>query len=214
MLSSVHDYSGCRTPGSRDQPGRGRRRRALAYRAWLGFESSGPLTGRWCLCWLSPLTLPCSVSASWPMILHWLTGAKDTQFGLQDIVHSTGWYFYRPIGGRLPGWLAVACGALIHCLTTRWDGRCMHWQSLLSGYGWQRLHRGGGWLLAGSLFAVYPLHMEAVGWIAAQWDQWATMFGLLGLWLYSMWWRQGAPSLYAVALLCYFLQEYSPKTVC
>ena len=68
-----------------------------------------------------------------------------------------------------------------------------------------------GGIATGSLFAVYPLHTEAVGWLAAQWDLWATMFGLLGLWLYSMWWRRGARSLYALALLCFFLGVFSKR---
>ncbi|MEO5953838.1 MAG: hypothetical protein ABIQ44_15355, partial [Chloroflexia bacterium] len=44
-------------------------------------------------------------------------------------------------------------------------------------------------ILAGALFAVYPIHMEAVGWLSSQWDVWAALFAIVSLWLFTKWWR-------------------------
>lgn len=46
---------------------------------------------------------------------------------------------------------------------------------------------GLGWL-AGALFAVFPLHMEAVGWVAAQFDNFSVLFTLGSLCCFTFWW--------------------------
>ncbi|HUS16480.1 MAG TPA: hypothetical protein VM536_15895, partial [Chloroflexia bacterium] len=67
--------------------------------------------------------------------------------------------------------------------------------------------------LAGAIFAVYPLHMEAVGWLAAQFDLWATLFAVGSLFLFTAWWRRGGVRRYGVAVLLYMLALLSKESV-
>ncbi|HMA34756.1 MAG TPA: hypothetical protein VKY74_09795 [Chloroflexia bacterium] len=69
-----------------------------------------------------------------------------------------------------------------------------------------------GWL-AGAIFAVFPLHTETAGWIAAQADGWAAGFGLGGLWLFTAWWRRGGALRYSLALLLYALGVFSKESL-
>src|SRR2546430_17146413 len=72
--------------------------------------------------------------------------------------------------------------------------------------------RALGWL-AGALFAVFPLHLEAVGWLAAQWDAWAALFGILSLWLFTTWWRGARRfAFYLLSLLYYTLGLLSKES--
>ncbi len=73
--------------------------------------------------------------------------------------------------------------------------------------------RALGWL-AGALFAVFPLNLEAVGWVAAQWDAWAALFALLSLWLFTRWWRsQGSLPLYLLSALCFLLGLFTKESL-
>ena len=79
-------------------------------------------------------------------------------------------------------------------------------------------------LLAGMLFAVFPIHLEAVGWLSAQWDIWAALFAITSLWLFNKWWQadSNAPTqrlsrrkawlLYGLALLAYTLAIFSKES--
>jgi hypothetical protein len=79
-------------------------------------------------------------------------------------------------------------------------------------------------LLAGALFAVFPIHTEAVGWLSAQWDIWAALFSITSLWLFNRWWRTTNSSadstvskrmgwlLYALSLLAYTLAIFSKES--
>jgi hypothetical protein len=71
-----------------------------------------------------------------------------------------------------------------------------------------------GWL-AGAIFAVLPIHLEAVGWLAAQWDLWATLFALLSLLLFTRWWKATQPSgyFYAGSVLCFALGLFSKESL-
>jgi len=98
--------------------------------------------------------------------------------------------FYRPVGDLLIfrlGWLAWGFNAWPYHLT----GLLLHagvaLALALSLYEVTRSRSLG--LLAGALFAVFPLNLEPVAWIGAQWDVLAALFGLLGLWLFTRWWR-------------------------
>jgi protein O-mannosyl-transferase len=66
-------------------------------------------------------------------------------------------------------------------------------------------------MAAGALFAVFPLHTEAVAWPAAQGEAWAALFAVLGLWLFVRAWRARphARLLYVAALLSYTLALFS-----
>ncbi|HUP27639.1 MAG TPA: hypothetical protein VM409_04325, partial [Chloroflexia bacterium] len=98
------------------------------------------------------------------------------------------WYFYRPVGTFLTweiGWDMWGLNPVPYHLL----GLFLHaavslvlalWAAELSGKKWL------GWL-AGALFAVYPLHLEAVGWLSAQWDEWAALFGLLSVLFFTRW---------------------------
>ena len=75
-----------------------------------------------------------------------------------------------------------------------------------------------GWL-AGSLFAVFPLHVEAVGWVGAQFDAFATLFGIAALWAFTLWWlrratREGrAWLLYLTGLFLFSLAAWTKESV-
>jgi hypothetical protein len=72
-----------------------------------------------------------------------------------------------------------------------------------------------GWL-SGALFAVFPAHMEAAGWLAASPDPQAALFGLLSLWLFIKSWRsQQAASrvrLYSLSLVFYALSIFTKES--
>jgi hypothetical protein len=126
------------------------------------------------------------------------------------------WFFYRPVGTFLTwqaGWQLWGfnpfpyhlLGLLIHAAS-----------SLLLGLWLARVasNRAIGWL-AGALFAVFPLHSEAVGWLAAQWDALATLFALLSLWLFLVWYRNGGGRwhLYALSLLSFTLGVFTKESL-
>jgi hypothetical protein len=71
-----------------------------------------------------------------------------------------------------------------------------------------------GWL-AGALFAVFPLHLEAVGWLAAQWDEWAAFFGLFAFYFFVVWWKRGpsARTFYLLSVICYGLGLFSKESL-
>src|SRR5438874_4497444 len=88
--------------------------------------------------------------------------------------------FYRPVGTLLiwsVGWRAWGLNPLPYHA----EGLLVHAAAALALALWLAevtSRRGLGWL-AGALFAVFPLHTEAVGWLAAQWYALAAMFGML-----------------------------------
>lgn len=124
--------------------------------------------------------------------------------------------FYRPVGSLLTwqlGWQLWGDNplpyhvqsVLLHAGVALFVGLCA---AEVSG---QRLL---GWL-SGALFAVFPLHTEAVAWLSAQWDVWAALFGALSLWFFVRGWRapEGAWPLYAGAMLSYLLALLSKESV-
>lgn len=115
------------------------------------------------------------------------------------------WYLYRPLGmmliwqfgGQVWGFNPLPFhiqGLLLHAGVSLWLGL---WLAEATG------KRGLGWL-AGALFAVFPLHLEAVAWLAAQWDTLAVFFGLLSLWLFTLWWRHTERRPWCLYLLSVF----------
>jgi hypothetical protein len=135
--------------------------------------------------------------------------------GFSRLLPDSGWFFYRPVGtlltwdlggrwwGMDPGPYHLVSLAL-HAVTAL---------ALAGGVSVATGRRGPG-LLAGALFAVFPLHLEAVGWTAAQWDLWAAAFGLGGLWAFTAWWRAGrGPGAYLLALLGYALGLFSKESL-
>jgi Flp pilus assembly protein TadD len=57
--------------------------------------------------------------------------------------------------------------------------------------------------LVAALFAVHPLHVETVAWIAERKDVLSTLFGLLAIGAYAGWTRKGGVRRYATALLLF-----------
>src|SRR5690349_15417311 len=93
-----------------------------------------------------------------------LAGGRQA-LGLQNLLPEPAWIFYRPVGtlltwelgGRLWGldpWPYHLASLALHAGTAL---------ALASWWGAAAGRRGPG-LLAGALFAVFPLHLEAVGW--------------------------------------------------
>lgn len=128
-----------------------------------------------------------------------------------DLEH---WFFYRPVSDLLTWKLGYLLwgfnpfpyhliGLLLHAGTATFLALWLAAASARPVLGW----------LAGSLFAVYPLHMEVVAWLSAQWDAWALFFGLLSLWMFTVWWRTGRTRLYLLALLSYGLGVFSKESL-
>jgi tetratricopeptide (TPR) repeat protein len=59
--------------------------------------------------------------------------------------------------------------------------------------------------LVAALFALHPLHVESVAWVAERKDLLSTAFGLLCLGLYDGWTRHPARGRYSLMLACYAL---------
>ena len=127
------------------------------------------------------------------------------------------WYLYRPLGTMLVwqvGWQlwgfnpfpfhlqSLILHALASLLLSLWVYRATGRFAL-------------GWLV-GALFAVFPLHLEAVAWVAAQWDTLAVFLGLLSLWSFTVWWtRSGRFSFfpYLVSVLAYGLAIFAKESM-
>jgi hypothetical protein len=116
--------------------------------------------------------------------------AREGGFDPGALLPNPRWPSYRPFGVFVTwqlGWQLFGANPLpfhivsllLHAVTSLILGLCA---ATLSGSRWL------GWLV-GAIFAVFPLHMEAVGWVAAQWDIWATLFGIVSMLLFASWWR-------------------------
>lgn len=122
------------------------------------------------------------------LLLHRARSSGPT---LEVFVPNANWYFYRPlgtlftwqIGWQLWGFNPVPyhlLSILAHSLVSLVLGL---WLAELTG------RRALAWVAA-AFFAVFPLHVEAIGWLASQWDLWAALFGLLSLRTFTRWWRK------------------------
>jgi tetratricopeptide (TPR) repeat protein len=60
-------------------------------------------------------------------------------------------------------------------------------------------------LFVAALFALHPLHVESVAWVAERKDLLSTFFGMLALMGYVRYTRQRSRSAYGLALLCFML---------
>ncbi|HKP53143.1 MAG TPA: hypothetical protein VJ183_10890 [Chloroflexia bacterium] len=81
-----------------------------------------------------------------------------------------------------------------------------------------------GWL-AGVLFGVSPLHLEAVAWVGAQFDTFAVLFALASLLVYTLWWlhigeatgaaksRRRGWLLYFAAVILYTLGVFTKESL-
>ncbi len=141
-------------------------------------------------------------------------GARHSGIDLRTF-SPAGWVFYRPAGTILTwqiGWQLWGYNPLpyhlisliLHAATALMLGL---WLAEVTG------KRSPGWL-SGAIFAVFPLNLEAVGWLASQWDLWAAFFVLLSLYCFTRWWRQPEgwwP--YVASVLFYALAIFSKESV-
>ncbi len=144
-----------------------------------------------------------------------LNRTAQGELGWQALLPNPGLRFYRPLGFlltwrlnwpiwhlnpfpyHLEGLLVHAAAAFVLAL----------WIADITGFRWQ------GWL-SGVLFGVFPLNMEAVGWLATQWDLWAALFGILSIWLFTKWWRRdGTWRLYLGSLVFFFLGIFTKESL-
>jgi hypothetical protein len=120
------------------------------------------------------------------------------------LAYQVGWNFwgYNPFPYHLMALLAHMASALILGL----------WLAAVTrkpGMGW----------LAGACFGVFPLNVEAVGWIAAQFDTFAVLFGLASLLCFTRWWLSLVSSerpkwaLYALSLMLYTLAIFTKESL-
>jgi hypothetical protein len=144
-----------------------------------------------------------------------LGDARANGLSAQSLLPVPYGFFYRPVGMVLTwdlGWWVWGFNPLPYHL----EGLLAHAGAALCLGLWlaeATARRGLGWL-AGSLFAVFPLHMEAVGWLAAQWDALAALFGIASLWLFTIWWhRMHKPGLYLLSLLAYGLGVFTKESL-
>lgn len=146
-----------------------------------------------------------------------LSQGKESGVDVRVFVPQPHWYLYRPlgmllvwqVGGQLWGFNPLPFhlqGLLLHAGVSLLLGL---WLAEASG------RRALGWL-GGALFAVFPLHLEAVAWVAAQWDTLAVFFGLLSLWLFTLWWRRSARRylyIYLLSVLSYGLAIFTKESM-
>ncbi len=146
-----------------------------------------------------------------------LSQGRQSGVDVRVFVPQPHWYLYRPlgmllvwqVGGQLWGFNPLPFhlqGLLLHAGVSLLLGL---WLAEASG------RRGLGWL-AGALFAVFPLHLEAVAWVAAQWDTLAVFFGLLSLWLFALWWRcteRGRLYIYLLSVVSYGLAIFTKESL-
>ena len=96
------------------------------------------------------------------------------------------------IFGLRPGWHHLV-NALLHGANTALLFVVLR---TMTGMAWRSA-------LVAALFAVHPLHVESVAWIAERKDVLSTFFGLLAIWAYARY--AGAPSLMRYGLVaCFF----------
>jgi hypothetical protein len=124
--------------------------------------------------------------------------------------------FYRPVGALFTwelGWELWGFNPVPYHFT----GLLLHSGCALALGLWlagATGRRGLGWL-AGALFAVFPAHLEAVAWLAAQWDALATLLGILSLWAFTTWWHSGRRNrwFYTGSVLLYGLAIFTKESL-
>jgi hypothetical protein len=115
------------------------------------------------------------------------------------IIYQLPWHLwgYDPLPYHIVGLLTHATSALILAI----------WLSSATG------RRTLGWL-AGLLFAVFPFHLEAVGWVAVQYDSFAVLFGLASLWCFTLWWLNSRRwGLFLLSVLLYAFAIFTKESL-
>src|SRR5690242_14728323 len=122
--------------------------------------------------------------------------------------------FYRPVGLLLT-WHVQRLLWGLDPLPYHLVGLALHAVVVALLVGWLAALTGRPRLAgaAGALFAVLPLHLEAVAWVSAQWDLWAAAFGLTSLWAFTHWWQRGDRWAYALAWLAFAIGLLSKESL-
>ncbi|HMA38042.1 MAG TPA: hypothetical protein VKY74_26570 [Chloroflexia bacterium] len=121
-----------------------------------------------------------------------LARARASGIDLHGLLPGPDPTFYRPVGVLLIfqlGWLVWG----FHPLPYHLLSLALHTGTALGLGLWlaEASGRRGLGALAGALFAVFPLHLEAVAWVGAAYDPLATCCAMFSLWLFTAWWRPG-----------------------
>jgi len=135
----------------------------------------------------------------WPVVRHdfinlddqvYVTECPQVLGGLT--ANNIRWAFQTTEGGAWHPltWLTLMCDA-------EWSGRqpwgyhftnlVLHVLNTLLVFGWLRRATGTLWqsAIVAAMFALHPLHVESVAWVAERKDILSTLFGLGALWAYS-----------------------------
>jgi tetratricopeptide (TPR) repeat protein len=90
-----------------------------------------------------------------------------------------------------------------------------HISNTLLLFGLLRRLTGGLWQSAvvAALFAVHPLRVESVAWVAERKDVLSTLFWILTVWAYTTYVRQGSSRRYLLVLLCFAAALMSKPSV-
>jgi hypothetical protein len=120
------------------------------------------------------------------------------------LIYQVGWalWGYNPLPYHAVGLAAHAASSLLLGL----------WLFVVSR------KRALGWLAA-VLFAVFPLHAEAVAWVATQYDAFSVLFTVASLFCFTLWWSRntsyskGKWWLYVISWVLFFLAVFTKKSV-
>jgi protein O-mannosyl-transferase len=141
-----------------------------------------------------------------------LTDAQHTRYGLSIFEVNPQWFFYRPLLRLIwtvmfDLWSTWAVG--YHLLSI-----ILHWLNSLLVIVLVRRGGAGGAIaiVSGLLFALLPLHVEAVTWLAVQYDLLATLWYLSTLLCLLLAWQMRSPWMYALSLVTYQLSLWSKET--
>ncbi len=83
----------------------------------------------------------------------------------------------------------------------------LHIAGTLTLFGFLRRATGSEWrsALVAALFAVHPLHVESVAWVAERKDVLSTLFFFLTLWAYVVWTGMRTTRRYLIVIACFAL---------
>jgi tetratricopeptide (TPR) repeat protein len=91
----------------------------------------------------------------------------------------------------------------------------LHAAGTVALYGLLRISTGARWpsVVVAALFALHPLHVEPVAWVAGRKDVLSALFGWLTIWTYVAWTRRGGGGRYVLAVIFYALGLMAKPTV-
>jgi tetratricopeptide (TPR) repeat protein len=174
---------------------------------------------RWTSLWISLLLAACTLAVYWPVTGYQFVSYDDSDFvtanpivqagltvkGFKWVWHSEVARNWHPITmlshmmdcqlfGVAPGWHHLT-NLLLHIANTL---LLFHLLKMLTGAVWRSA-------IIASLFALHPLHVESVAWIAERKDVLSTLFWFLTTWAYVRYTISKSKALYALTLFLFAL---------